>query len=93
MKNTIILLLLVAATAFSDVFSERKLNFYQIVARHDCTVVKWSEDTFESGEHYRRYARVECSVNEKMPVRIAGLNFIDVTTTLTGNYLYIYGEK
>lgn len=88
MKKIIFLVIL----AFAAAFANSKFEFNEVIEQHNCQVTKWLENDYESGMKWRHYAKVACSTKERMPVRIAGLKFLDVSRNLKGEYIYTYGE-
>lgn len=90
MKKTIFIIGLAFAAAFAN--SNSKFEFNEVIEQHNCLVTKWLENDYESGVKWRHYAKVSCNVKERMPIRIAGLKFLDMSKNLKGEYIYTYGE-
>jgi len=88
MKKLIIVLAVLATIAVADIRGE----FAEVVEKRNCRVERWLENDYESGVRWRHYAKVVCADTERMPSRIAGLKFLDVSMNLKGEYVYTYGE-
>lgn len=84
-----ILLILLSITAL--VFAGMKEDFEYKVESHSCSVITWKENEYESGVDWKYYAKVKCNKKERMPVKMLGLVFYDVSINLNGEYIYTYG--
>lgn len=87
MKKFLIIMALLVTTALCDTKGEFELA----VEKYGCRVDRWLANDYESGMKWRFYAKVACPKSERMPVRIAGLKFLDVSTNLKGEYIFTYG--
>lgn len=88
MKKLIMIMLMLVASAFADT----KLDFQVSVDRLGCSLTQWIQDDYESGVKWRHYAKFACADPIKVPVRMVGLKFLDVSLNLKGEYIYTYGE-
>lgn len=89
MKKIILTIAIMAACAFADTKGEFEMK----VEQHNCRVERWLENDYESGVKWRYYAKVACADTARMPMRIAGLKFLDVSMNLKGEYIYTYGDE
>ena len=89
MKKLTMIMLMLVASAFADI----KLDFQISVNRLGCSLTQWIQDDYESGVKWKHYAKVACKENQRMPVRIVGLKFLDVATNLKGEYIFTYGDE
>lgn len=89
MKKTLLIVLAFAMVAFADV----KLDFLVSARRLGCETVQWVDNDYVSGMKWKHYAKVACKENQRMPVRMVGLKFLDVATNLKGEYIFTYGEE
>jgi hypothetical protein len=89
MKKTLLIVLAFAMVAFADV----KLDFLISARRLGCETIQWVENDYVSGVKWKHYAKVACKENQRMPVRIVGLKFLDVATNLKGEYIFTYGDE
>ena len=83
--------IIVCALAFA-IYADVQNDFLLALSGYDCEVVKWIENDYESGEQFKHYAKVSCSEKYRLPLRIAGLKFMDISRNLAGKYIYTYGE-
>lgn len=80
--------MLMASFAFANV----KLDFHVSVNRMGCSLVQWIEDGYESGVKWKYYGKFACKENpEKVPAKIVGLKFLDISKNLKGEYVFTYG--
>ena len=89
MKKILISVIVLSMSVFADVQSDFLLK----LSGYDCELVKWVENDFESGEQFKHYAKVSCSEKYRLPLKIAGLKFMDISRNLAGKYIYTYGEQ
>ena len=88
MKKVILLVSAFAIAAFADI----KLDFQVSVNRMGCHLVQWIENDYESGVKWKHYGKFACKDPIKVPVKLVGLKFLDVSKNLKGEYIYTYGE-
>lgn len=89
MKKIILLLTFITSMAFADV----KLDFMVSTRRLGCELTQWVENDYVSGVKWKHYAKIACKENQRMPVRMVGLKFLDVAVNLRGEYIFTYGEE
>jgi len=89
MKKVILGIALVASAAFADI----KLDFQVSVNRMGCSLVQWIENDYESGVKWKHYGKFACKDPIKVPVKLVGLKFLDVSKNLKGEYIFTYGEE
>ena len=89
MKRTMTIICMLAFAAFANVQSE----FLLALSGYDCELVKWVENDYESGEQFKHYAKVSCNEKYRLPLKIAGLKFLDISKSLAGKFIYTYGEQ
>ena len=88
MKRTMTIVCMLAFAALANVQSE----FLLALSGYDCELVKWVENDYESGEQFKHYAKVACNEKYRLPLKIAGLKFMDISKSLSGKFIYTYGE-
>ena len=81
------MLMFIVSFAFADV----KSDFTYEVEQKGCEVTAWIQDDFESGVEWKYYAKFTCSGKVKLPVKISGLQFLDVSYNLKGEQVFTYG--
>lgn len=89
MKRAILALTVIAAASFAATQNE----FLLALSGYDCELVKWVENDYESGEQFKHYAKVACTEKYRLPLKIAGLKFLDISKSLSGKFVYTYGEQ
>lgn len=70
-----------------------QLDFSVKMDQYNCTLVKWIENDYESGVLWKHYAKVACPEKTKLPLRVLGLRYLDISMNLRGEYIYTYGEE
>ena len=88
MKKLTMIMLMLVASAFADI----KLDFQVSVNRLGCSLTQWIQDDYESGVKWKHYAKFACKDPIKVPARMVGLKFLDVSRNPKGEYIYTYGE-
>lgn len=89
MKKITLAILLIVTAAFAD----KKLDFAVAMDSYGCEVVKWIENDYESGVYWKHYAKVACKEKQKLPLRVLGLRYLDISMNLRGEFIYTYGEE
>ena len=89
MKRTMTIICMLAFAAFANVQSE----FLLALSGYDCELVKWVENDYESGELFKNYAKVSCNEKYRLPLKIAGLKFMDISKSFAGKFIYTYGAQ
>ena len=87
MKKLLITLMFMISLAFADV----KSDFTYEVEQRGCSVITWIQDDFESGVEWKYYAKFTCNGKVKLPSKISGLQFLDVSYNLKGEQVFTYG--
>lgn len=89
MKKIILGIALVASAAFADI----KLDFQVSVNHMGCSLIQWVQNDYESGVKWKHYGKFACPSKIKVPPRLVGLKFLDVSENLKGQFIYTYGEE
>ena len=87
MKKLIIMLMFMIGFAFADV----KLDFLVSVRRMGCETIQWIENDYESGVKWKYYGKFACKELNKVPVKIVGLKYLDVSRNLKDELIFTYG--
>lgn len=86
-KLVLFLLCLVFVASAANV----KLDVLSSMKKYNCELTSWKENIEVKYVQYKHYAEITCKEPKAMPVKIAGLKFIDVSAS-SGNYIYRYGD-
>jgi hypothetical protein len=89
MKKLVLTVACLSAIAFADI----KLDFHVSVNKLGCNLVQWIENDYESGVKWKHYGKFACKDPIKVPVKLVGLKFLDVSKNLKGEYIFTYGEE
>ena len=88
MKKLVLLLLCFVLVASA---ANLKLDVLFSLKKYDCELTSWKENVDVKYVQYKHYAEITCKEPKAMPVKIAGLKFIDVSAS-SGKYIYRYGD-
>jgi hypothetical protein len=89
MKKLAIILAFMTSFVFADV----KSDFIYEVENRGCQLTTWIENDFESGVEWKYYAKFTCTSKVKLPTKIYGLQFLDVSYNLKGEQVFTYGVE
>ena len=83
-------LLIIGLMAISAFAANTKIDFIISLKKYNCVLDSWQENTYINGVDWNYYARIACKDNDRKPVNIAGLKFLDVGLR-KNEYIYTYG--
>lgn len=88
MKKLVLFLLCLVIVASA---ANLKVDVLFSLKKYNCELTSWKEDVEVKYVQYKHYAEITCKEPNTMPVKIAGLKFIDVSAN-SGKYIYRYGD-